>query len=63
MVDFLDTEFGAGVIVGVGATGLAVALVESPANWLFVAGAVATLLSGLVGFYMLKAGFNGIDDF
>jgi hypothetical protein len=59
----LESEFGAGVIAGVGAGGFAVALVESPTNWLFVAVAVVTLLSGLVGFYMLKAGLNGDDDF
>lgn len=58
-----ESEFGAGVIAGVGSVGLAFAHVESPKNRLFVAVAVVTLLSGLVGFYMLKAGFNGDDDF
>lgn len=63
MPDFFETEFSAGVLVGVGATGLAVALSESPTNWLFVAGTVVTLLCGLVGFYMLKTRANGNDDF
>jgi hypothetical protein len=63
MADFFESEFSAGVLVGGGATGLAVALAESPTNWLFVAGTVVTLLCGLAGFYMLKARSNGNDDF
>lgn len=61
--NFLESEFGAGLMVGVGGSGLVVALAENPTNWLFVGGSVASLLSGLVIFFMLKAGSRESDDF
>jgi predicted metal-binding membrane protein len=55
MAGYFEAEFGAGVTVGVGATGLAVALTDSgPTNWLFVVGAIVAMAAGLGAYYMLK---------
>ena len=62
MADFFESKFGSGLMAGVGGAGLAVALAESPTNWLFVTGATITLLGGLVVFCMLKTGSHERDD-
>lgn len=60
--NFLESDFGAASMVGVGAIGLAIGLAESPTNWLFVIGSVMSLLGGLVIFCMVKAASHEHDD-